>query len=166
MYGLRQAAILAYKQLVKNLAPYGYFPIPHTIGMWAHKTRKTKFCLCVDDFSIKYFNKEDAYHLLDALRDHYKISIDWEGKHYCGLTFDWDCTNKYVDVTMPGYIAKTLERYQHKCLTNPVYSLHKYNPPEYGKRLQMAPGPDTSNKLDLKQTRIIQGIVGSLLYYS
>ena len=166
MYGLRQAAILAYKQLVKNLEPYGYYPIPHTIGMWAHKTRRTKFCLCVDDFGIKYYNKEDAYHLLDALRDNYKISIDWEGKHYCGLTFKWDYTDKYVDVTMPGYIAKTLDRYQHKRPRNPVYSPHKYNPPEYGKRLQMAADPDISEKLDIKNTRIIQGIVGSLLYYS
>ena len=30
MYGLKQAAILAYEQLVENLAPYGYRPIPTT----------------------------------------------------------------------------------------------------------------------------------------
>ena len=67
MYRLRQATILAYKQLVKNLKPYGYYPIPHTMGMWAHKTRPTKFCLCVDDFGVKYFSKDDIHHLLDAL---------------------------------------------------------------------------------------------------
>ena len=166
MYGLRQAAILAYKQLVDNLKPYGYYPIPHTVGMWAHKTRRTKFCLCVDDFGIKYYSKEDAYHLLDALRDNYKISIDWQGQHYCGLTFDWHYKDKYVDVTMPGYIAKTLARYQHKRPINPVRSPHKFNPPQYGKRLQMAPDPDTSAKLSAKETKTIQGIVGSLLYYS
>ncbi len=33
MYGLKQAAILAYKQLKENLSKYGYYPIPHTVGM-------------------------------------------------------------------------------------------------------------------------------------
>ena len=37
MYGLKQAALLAYNFLVvKNLQPYGYYPIPHTICIWNH----------------------------------------------------------------------------------------------------------------------------------
>ena len=166
MYGLRQAAILAYNQLVANLKPYGYYPIPHTVGMWAHTTRPTKFCLCVDDFGIKYHSTEDAHHLLDALRDNYKISIDWQGTNYCGLIFKWNYDQHYVDVTMPGYIAKVLDRYQHKQPPKPVWSPHPFQPPKYGQRLQMAPDIDTTNKLNTKETRIIQGIVGSILYYS
>jgi hypothetical protein len=38
MYGLKQAALLAYNHLVNNLASYGYRPIPHTIGLWKHDT--------------------------------------------------------------------------------------------------------------------------------
>ena len=64
MYGLKQAAVLAYDNLVKNLSSHGYSPIPHTIGIWQHATRRTKFCLCVDDFGVKYFTKQDADHLL------------------------------------------------------------------------------------------------------
>ena len=41
MYGLKQAAILAYTQLVKNLKPFGYFPCPYTTGLWIHKTRSS-----------------------------------------------------------------------------------------------------------------------------
>ena len=67
---------------------------------------------------------------------------------------------------MPGYIEKVLQRYQHKIPQKPVYTPHTYTAPKYGQRLQMAPDPDTTNTLDLKQTRTIQGIVGSLLYYS
>ena len=70
MYGLKQAAILAYKQLVLALQPHGYFPEPHTVGLWAHKTLKTKFCLCLDDFGVKYFSTHEANHLLDALKQH------------------------------------------------------------------------------------------------
>ena len=76
MYGLKQATILAYNKLVTHLAKYGYQPIKHTVGLWAHKTRPTKFCLCVDDLVIKYFSKEDALHLLHALQDEYVTSID------------------------------------------------------------------------------------------
>ena len=38
MYDLKQAAILAYKQLVTNLQQYGYAPIEGTTGLWSHKT--------------------------------------------------------------------------------------------------------------------------------
>ena len=33
MYGLKQAAVLAYNLLVKNLSTHGYRPIPHTVGL-------------------------------------------------------------------------------------------------------------------------------------
>lgn len=49
MYGLKQAAILAYDQLKQNLAPHGYQPIPNTVRMWKHTTKPIQFCLCIDD---------------------------------------------------------------------------------------------------------------------
>ena len=53
MYGLKQAAVLAYNQLKTNLKPAGYAPIVGTVGMWQHDTKHTKFCLCVDNFGIQ-----------------------------------------------------------------------------------------------------------------
>ena len=69
MYGLKQAALLAHNKLVQHLAPHGYRPVPHSLGLWTHDTRPTSFCLCVDDFGIKYFTKNDANHLLDILKN-------------------------------------------------------------------------------------------------
>ena len=86
MYGLRQAAILAYDQLVKFMKHYGYSPEMHTVGLWSHDSKPTKFCLCVDDFGVKYYSKNDANHLINALQAYYKISIDWDGTTYCDLT--------------------------------------------------------------------------------
>ena len=77
MYGLKQAAVLAYKELTKNLSQYGYQPIIGRVGLWQHESRPTKFCLCVDDFGIKYYSKDDADHVLDSLRAHYKCTTDW-----------------------------------------------------------------------------------------
>ena len=54
MYGLKQASVLAYKYLSKFLTAADYTPIIGTSGLWCHKTKPTIFCLCVDDFGIKY----------------------------------------------------------------------------------------------------------------
>ena len=93
-HGLKVAAILAYEQLRQPLEPFGYLAMPHSPGMWYHTTRKTRFCLCVDDFAVKYHSKEDADHLLSKLRKWYGVSIDWDGKNYCGLELNWNYTKK------------------------------------------------------------------------
>ena len=38
MYGLKQAAILAYDNMKKHLAAYGYHPIRGITGMWKRET--------------------------------------------------------------------------------------------------------------------------------
>jgi len=60
MYGLKEAGIIAFNQLVKKLAPSGYEPMPFTPGLWKYLTRKTTFVLCVNNFSVKYFSYQDA----------------------------------------------------------------------------------------------------------
>ena len=114
MHGLKQAAILAYEELKQNLAQYGYAPIKCTVGLWKHETRPITFCVCVDNFGIKYFSKADAQHLLKSLKKHYKCTTDWEGRNYCGLTFNWHYNLGYVDVSMPKYVQEALTRLGHK----------------------------------------------------
>ena len=89
MYGLQIAVILTYKNLKEHLGKHGYVPIEGTVGMWKHMARKTRFCVCVDDFGIKYFNQNDIDHLLKALQKQYVVAVDWDGKNYYGLYFDW-----------------------------------------------------------------------------
>ena len=95
MYGLKQAAVLAYNNLVSNLDKHDYYPIPHTVGMWKHRTRNITFCLCVDDFGVKYYDKKDADHLIKSLNESYITSIDWEGRIFCGLNLDWHYNDGY-----------------------------------------------------------------------
>ena len=165
MYGLRQAAILAYRHLVKVLAPHGYHPCKYSLGLWKHKTRKTVFCLCVDDFGVKYFNQEDKDHLLNALRQHYKITVDDEGRHYCGLTIEWNYIKGYVDISMPGYSEKVRERLKHPKPNKPQYAPHKWYKPTYGQKTQLVRDPDTSPLLEPNDTTYIQSGVGAHLYY-
>ena len=166
MYGLKQAAILAYTQLKENLLKHGYYPICNSNGLWRHESRQTIFALCVDDFGVKYYNEDDANHLINVLKKYYPISLDREGKNYCGLTIHWHYDEGYVDVEMPNYVTKKLQNFQHPTPTKPQYAPHVWNKPAYGKQTQYAPEPDRTNFLDAKRTKLVQSIVGAFLYYA
>ena len=71
MYGLKQAAVLAYNKLSTHLSDTGYHPIIGSMGMWKYKEKKINVCLCVDDFGVEYHNKADAQSFLDMLGQHY-----------------------------------------------------------------------------------------------
>jgi hypothetical protein len=86
----------------------GYHQSKIIPGVWTHKTRKTCFTLVVNDFTIKYTSMEDAQHLIDALKQDYTITIDWDTTKYIGLTLEWDHKNQKVYAHMPGYIQKSL----------------------------------------------------------
>ena len=164
MYGLKQAAHLAFDNLIKLLAPDGYYPVRESPGLWKHKTRSTVFTLCVDDFGIKYASQEDADHLISSIRKHFKCSVDWEGKNYLGLTLNWNYTKRYVDVSMPGYIKAALNKFQWT-RSKAQHSPHPWNRPVFGQRIQYADtGPD-SPPLNATDTTRVQSICGTFLYY-
>ena len=100
MYGLPQAGILSNKLLRKRLALEGYFELPHTPGLWKHVCRPVWFTLVVDDFGVKYIGKENADHLMGALKKHYEVEEDWTGGLYCGIAFNWNYEKGWVDTNM------------------------------------------------------------------
>ena len=63
-----------------TLKPFGYYLTTECPNIWAHTTRKTTFCLCDDDFGVKYFNQDNADQLLTALKLAYKITVNATGK--------------------------------------------------------------------------------------
>ena len=76
IYGIKEFGVLDFNKLVKNLTPYGDEPMPHTTRLWSQKTCETTFSLCVNNFGVKYFPKEDANHLINSLQENYKITIN------------------------------------------------------------------------------------------
>ena len=132
MYGLRQAARLAYNALLSNLKEDGYNPDRLCPNIWTHTTRLTKFCLCVDDFGIKYTSKDDANHLISSLKKHYDVAIDYKGEKNCGLNIEWNYAAKYVDISMKYYVIKALQRLQHSFPSRPQHVPHKWTVPIYG----------------------------------
>ena len=113
MYGLKEAAILAYDQLKDHLSKFGYVPFKHTPGFFRHESRPTVFSLAVDDFGIKYYSQQDVDHLFSALRQKYTITTDMVGDSYLGFTINWHYDDGYVDVSTLEYVPKAIKKFQH-----------------------------------------------------
>ena len=109
MYGLPQAGLLAQELLEERLTKHGYKQNKLIPGLWKHETKNISFTLVVDDFGVKYVNKQDVDHLLRVLKEDYEIFEDWTGAKYVGLTLTWNYQNQKVHISMPGYVKKALE---------------------------------------------------------
>ncbi len=166
MYGLPQAGRIANDQLQRFLAPHGYKPCAHTSGLWKHESRPIQFTLVVDNFGVKYVQKADADHLMTCLKEHYAVSEDWEGTRYVGLTLKWDYDKRTCIISMPGYIARVLQRFQHPKPSHSENAPHASQPPQYGQKVQYASPPDRSPVLDAANRKQVQEIIGCLLYYA
>jgi hypothetical protein len=62
VWGLPQVGILANKHLQRKLAPFGNFESTNTPGLWYHESRPITFTLVVDNFGVKYENKDNVDH--------------------------------------------------------------------------------------------------------
>jgi hypothetical protein len=166
MYGLPQAGILAFNQLKTHLATHDYAPCTHAPGLWTHSTRDITFSLIVDDFGIKYTNGDDAIHLLTALEEMYTITTYWTGSLYLAMTLNWDYIHSTIDISMPGYVAKALERFQHTPSSRAEHSPHAWSKPVYGTHPQLASPVDGTALLPPSALTRIQEITGALLCYA
>jgi hypothetical protein len=132
MYGLKQAGLLANQLLQTRLAPFGYYPIRHTLGLWLHKTRPISFTLAVDDFAVKYVGKQHAEHLRNALLRTYELTTDWTAPVYSGMTLKWDNNERTCNISMPGYVSNVLSKFQHDPPKHPQHTPSRYVSPVYG----------------------------------
>ena len=159
---------MAYNKLSKLLLSGGYYPIVNSSGLWKHKDRKTLFSLCVDDFGVKCFSNEDALHLQQTIQQEYTVTVDWAGRHFLGYQLTWDYARGHVDISIPDYIKKALDKLQHILQTYPQYSPHycpKANWTQKGEQ-QYVMQEDTSPLLSGENTKYIQQVVGTFLYYA
>jgi hypothetical protein len=72
MYGLPQAGRLANEQLRECLEPYGYFPCPITPGLWKDTNSDLMFTLVIDNFGVRYTDRQDVEKLISTLQNKYK----------------------------------------------------------------------------------------------
>ena len=61
---------------MQHLQQYGQKPDGVCQNTLSHKRHKTNFCLCVDNFSVTFFNDNDREHLINnALKAKYEITV-------------------------------------------------------------------------------------------
>ena len=166
VWGLPQAGILANKLLRKRLAPHGYYECINTPGLWKHTWRPITFTLVVDDFGVKYVGKEHADHLIECIKEKYKLTEDWTGDLYCGIKLEWNYIARTLFIAMPGYIKRQLLKYKHVVAPRPQHCPYSPEPRKYGSEAQAPLPPDTTRKLNKDEIKKIQKIVGSILYYA
>jgi hypothetical protein len=80
----------------------------------------------VDDFGVQYTGREHAQHLADTLESLYTITTEWPETRYLGLTLDWNSKDRTVDMSMPGYIAQALIKFQHESPQRPQHVPHAW----------------------------------------
>jgi hypothetical protein len=102
---------------------------------------------------------------LNALKEFYEVSTDYEGSLYVGITIEWDYVNRTCDISMPGYVKKQLLKYKHPMPTKPVHCPWEPTPIQYGSKTQDCLPQDDSPLLDNDGIKLIQQVVGSFLYY-
>jgi hypothetical protein len=81
---------------------------------------------------------------------------------------DLPCTGttrqRMVDLSMPGYIAKALERFQHPTPKRAQHSPHEGVSSQYGAQTQLTEPEDTSPPLLPVGIQFLQQVIGTLLY--
>jgi hypothetical protein len=133
-------------------------------GVEASVVRPVWFTLVVDDFGVKYVGKENADHLMQALRKNYEVEEDWSGGLYCGINLEWNYEQGYVDSDMYKYTMKNLKKYNHEKPRKPTDCPYEPYPKKYGAASQEVLPEDTLEPLDKEGLKFVQQVVGSFLY--
>ncbi len=109
-------------------------------------------------------NKDDAEHLLNAIQKYYKCLFNWDAKQYCGLTFKWDYEGRKVHSSMPNYLAKALQCFQHPPPVKVQDQPYPHVKPNYRNREQFAKSEDTSPPLNKAGKKKFQEVCGVFLF--
>jgi hypothetical protein len=168
MYGLPHAGRLAMIKVTKLLAKAGYHECKLNKMVFRHATKAIVFTLVVDDFMVKYTNREDAEDLMRTLEEVYVMKTDWAAEKYLGITRDWKYTSavRSVRLSMPNYIAKGVAKFsdwlgaERKTAHGPGVPAHII----YGQ--QQAKQADESAELPKAEKTMLQSFVGYFRYYA
>jgi hypothetical protein len=75
--------------------------------------------------------------LINVLEENYKAATDWDGALYCGVKLDWDYDERTVNLSMPGYVAAALHKFERPHPKQPCHLPSQWNIPTYGAKVQL-----------------------------
>jgi hypothetical protein len=94
--------------------------------------------------------------LIKCIREEYELTEDWTGDLYCGIKLHWDYNACTLDISMPGYIKKLLQKYKHKMPKKPQHCPYTPAPKQYRAAAQASLLADISPKLSDIEIKEIQ----------
>ncbi len=115
---------------------------------------------------MKHADKTDADHLLAALGQMCECKTDWAASRCFGLTLEWDCARRRCTISMPRHVLRALQRFLHARPKRPEHSPHAWQKPTHGAKTQHAPPSDESEPLDAADTKFVQEVLGTFLFYA
>ena len=105
-------------------------------------------------------------HLVHCLKKHYaKVSEDWEGKLYCGITLDWKYIERWVVICMPGYNKRLRQRYEHISPKKMQHGPYRAQPKIYVAAVQESIPADDSSLINDERKKLVQKIISGVFYY-
>jgi hypothetical protein len=82
------------------------------------------------------------------------------------MTLSWDYIRSTFDISMPGYVTKALERFQHTPTHRDKHSPPAWTKPIYGSHPELTSPVDDTDLLTPSTLTCIQEITGTLLLYA
>ena len=164
-YGLPQAGALSQQRLFKHLQAHGYYPIPSSPSVFRNSDGSIRFTLVVDDFAVVWNNHKSMDHFIHTLTALYQVKVNWQGTKYLGMDIDINRDQRHVTLSMPGYIDKLLQKVCPMGIKGANTPAH-YTPPNYANPGAHTATVDESAPASERDKKLLQSVVGTLLYYS
>ena len=82
------------------------------------------------------------------------------------ITLHWQYKDKYVDISMPNYVRKKLEKYKWSKPKRAQHCLFEPNQVHYGRKSDEIIHNSDSPVLKPEEKESVQQIIGSFLYYA
>jgi len=54
--------------------------------------------------------------------------VNYDGDKYCGLNIKWNYKEGFVDISMPSYVPKMLQKFNHQPPTRPELHVDQIQP--------------------------------------
>jgi len=119
----------------------------------------------VDNFGIKYTQKDDVDHLITAVRAKYPFKVDWDAKQYVDIHLKWDYEKRELRTSMDGYVEQALKEFKHTPPKQHFKGLSGIDRPKYGQKVQYVK-IDNSPELLATLIKYIQQVTRKFFYYA
>jgi hypothetical protein len=160
---LKDAGKLSNLRLVSLLSASGILETT-THCLFRHVSRPISFVLVVDDFGIKYQNRDDNDYLISCLSRLYHVKSHPIASKFLGFAITHDRSQRTLSLSYPGYIDALLHRLRPHGV-KPAASPAVYHPPVYGSLAPQHATTDSSPPASTAQKKELEIAIGYLLYY-